>query len=130
VVALVLGIVLLITLGLSVGWTWGAIVGLIAAAAAFGTTFVLCLHPPQPRPASPAPAPVGGAPAAPAPAATTNHTFLGVMLGCGGVILGSIFTVVLAARYTDDGAFRTLAFLAPYIVGAIIGAVALFKRGS
>lgn len=133
VVALVIGIILLITLGMSVGWAWGAIVGLIAAAAAFGTTFLLCLHPPQPRPASPAPAPVppaGGTPAVAAPAATTNHTFIAIEVGAVTTVVTSIFLTVGVARFSDDGAFRTLAFLAPYVVAGCIASRALFKRGS
>ncbi len=129
VIAGVLTLVFLIGLGSwdAVGWIKALLIAVIVGLAAFGTVYWLALHPPQPRRAS---APDGDPAAAPAPAATTNHTFIAIMVGCGTTVVSSVFLTVVAARFTEDGAFRTMAFLAPYIVAGGIATKALFKRGT
>lgn len=122
IVASVLAILTYIGLGLwdAVGWGKGLIGFVLVGVLAFGVTFLICIRPPQPRqPAAPAPAP-----------AATNHTFIAIMVGCGTTIVASIVAVVAVSRFSDDGAFRMLAFLAPYLIAGVIATRALFKRGS
>ncbi|MBI2797889.1 hypothetical protein HYX70_01145 [Candidatus Saccharibacteria bacterium] len=124
------GVLLLVTLvvaGLNWSWLYGFLTALVVGLGGAGGTFWFLTRDPSANAATPPPPAGGGADPA---NGKSLHILVGVLMGCFATVFAAICSAVVAAMLTDAGGPRIVAFLAPFVIGGIIGCTALFKHGT